>query len=84
MPSFFTESRKSEGKQMEKALLEQWYWETVGGGDTKGSVFERYYDCCLPEYLSKRTFHVGPPVKWREITGNPDKQGVVANLKKKK
>ena len=46
---------------MEKALLEQWYWETVGGGDTKGGVFERYYDHlqrallrCLDEMGSAR------------------------------
>ena len=46
---------------MGQKQLEQWYWETVGGGDTKGSVFERYYDHlqrallrCLDEMGSAR------------------------------
>ncbi len=46
---------------MGQKQLEKWYWETVGGGDTKGSVFERYYDHlqrallrCLDEMGSAR------------------------------
>ena len=31
MPSFFTESRGSGGKQMERVILEKWYWETFDG-----------------------------------------------------
>lgn len=47
MPSFFTESRGSGGKQMERVILEKWYWETFdgrNGGNARDGVFERYYD----------------------------------------
>ena len=53
----------------------------------KEGCISRVCACCncgIVKYLTKRHLNVNPSVKRWEMTGNPDKSRVVANLNGKK
>lgn len=47
-------------------------------------IGKRDAECGIVKYLTKRHLNVNPSVKRWEMTGNPDKSRVVANLNGKK
>ena len=67
----------------------EWIRSPVCGSKTRDkiredTVLKNYPLCGIVKYLTKRHLNVNPSVKRWEMTGNPDKSRVVANLNGKK
>ncbi len=78
--NFVLPSQNAEGAPNLTLLLEGVSLQLEAERDTL--TFKGY--CGIVKYLTKRHLNVNPSVKRWEMTGNPDKSRVVANLNGKK